>query len=101
MSRHIQSQLDANASLIQAHLSKLRETLFAFDQDMRSKLDRFISRDVRPPVLVIPCPPKRHSREIYATAKSNNALVEDDESECDLVPITRINSEDSLLNEET
>ena len=43
---------------------------------MRNKLDEYISRDIRPPVLVIPCPTNTYSPEIFAKMKAFNAIVD-------------------------
>ncbi len=65
---------------------------------MRNKLAKYISRDIRPPVLIIPCPTNTYSPEIFAQMKSSNAVIDDKDSDHNLIQITSVNSEDSLSN---
>jgi hypothetical protein len=60
---------------------------------MRKKLSEYISRDIRPPVLVIPCPTNTYSPEIFTQAKSCNAVTDDQHN---LTRTTSVSSEDSL-----
>ena len=58
---------------------------------MRDKLAKYISRDIRPPVLVIPCPTNTYSPEIFTQMKSSNAVIDKEDSDHNSV-----SSEDSL-----
>jgi hypothetical protein len=82
--------------VIEEHLRTLQQKLNSYDKDMRNKLDKYISRDIRPPVLVIPCPTSNYSPEIFAKMKSSNAIADDNDSDQNSVQITSISSEDSL-----
>ncbi len=79
--------------MIEEHLRILQQKLNSYDKDMRNKLDKYISRDIRPPVLVIPCPTSIYSPEIFAKIKSSNAIADDNDSDQNIVSIS---SEDSL-----
>jgi hypothetical protein len=79
--------------VIEEHLRTLQQKLNSYDKDMRNKLDKYISRDIRPPVLVIPCPTSIYSPEIFAKIKSSNAIADDNDSDQNIVSIS---SEDSL-----
>jgi hypothetical protein len=78
-------------------LRKLQQNFNSYDKDMRNKLAKYISHDIRPPVLVIPCPTTTPSS---AQIKSCNAIMDDTDSDHNLVQITTISSEDSLFIDE-
>ncbi|UJR09696.1 hypothetical protein I4U23_013928 [Adineta vaga] len=94
LSRMIQNILDENSLMIKEHLSKLQEKLVSFHRNMKNNFDQYMSRDIRPPTLVIPCPPHTFSREIYTKIKSSNAFIDDD-NDSDYT-LTNVGSEDSL-----
>ena len=52
----IQRLLETNGKTIDAHLRQVETKLKMYDREMKEKLTEFLARDVRPPVLVIPCP---------------------------------------------
>jgi hypothetical protein len=68
---------------------------------MKNKLAKYISRDIRPPVLVIPCPTNTYSPEIFAQMKSSNAIMNEKDFDHNLIQIPSVTSEDSLsINED-
>jgi hypothetical protein len=77
-------------------LRRLQEKLNSYDKNMRDKLARFMARDIRPPVLVIPCPTNTFSPDIYTKMKSSNALVDTDDSDHNRIEIRSVHSDDSL-----
>ena len=56
----IQKNLDYNKLLIEQNLKRIQQKILLFNKEMKEKLSLFISRDIRPPVLVIPCPGNRN-----------------------------------------
>jgi hypothetical protein len=84
--------LDTNSSAIDQHLRQLQKKFHAYHQDMQSKLMNYISRDIRPPVLVIPCPADNGSPELLAKMQFSNSTAEDQEQ----TDARAISSEDSL-----
>jgi hypothetical protein len=65
---------------------------------MRNKLAKYISRDIRPPVLLIPCPTNTYSPEIFTQMKSFNAVIDNKDSDHNLIQIKSVSSEDSSSN---
>ncbi|CAF1081911.1 unnamed protein product [Rotaria sordida] len=69
ISTNIQKIFDNNTYIIEKHLRKLQQKINSYNIDMKNKLTKYISRDIRPPVLVIPCPTNRYSSEFYSNNK--------------------------------
>lgn len=84
--------LDTNSSAIDQHLRQLQKKFHAYHQDMQSKLTNYISRDIRPPVLVIPCPADDASPELFTKMRSANRTADDQ----DQTDVRAVSSEDSL-----
>ncbi|CAF0885512.1 unnamed protein product [Adineta ricciae] len=70
LSRMIQHILDENAETIKGNLIQLQETLLAYETNMQNKFQTYMFRDIRPPELIIPCPPHPNSRDVFAKIKS-------------------------------
>ncbi|CAF3872568.1 unnamed protein product [Adineta steineri] len=90
ISINIQKILDKNSFGIKQHLRNVQDKLNAYNNEMKNKLDKYISRDIRPPMLVIPCPTNNSSREFFSKINSSNVI------DHDLIQTTSVSSEDSL-----
>ena len=65
----IQHILDENAETIKGNLIQLQEKLLAYETNMQNKFQTYMFRDIRPPELIIPCPPRPNSRDVFAKIK--------------------------------
>ncbi|CAF1637227.1 unnamed protein product [Rotaria magnacalcarata] len=82
ISLNIQKILDDNTHVIEKHLRRIQRKINSYEIDMKTKLEKFIARDIRPPVLVIPCPNSTQSSENVEYPRSSNSLFSS--SPCEL-----------------
>ncbi|CAF2648538.1 unnamed protein product [Rotaria sp. Silwood2] len=100
ISTNIQTILDDNTHIIEKHLRKLEQKINSYNIDMKNKLAKYISRDIRPPVLVIPCPINTYSPERSNQIKSSNIVINNKDSDQNSIQTTSTDSEDSLSTTE-
>ena len=96
VSTNIQRILDDNRPLIEQHLKKLQQKINSYEKNMQNKLTEYISRDIRPPVLIIPCPTNRYSPEAFTKTRSFDIVIDNKNSSDSLIQMNTVNSEDSL-----
>jgi hypothetical protein len=72
ISKTIERILDVNSSTIDQYLQHLQDIVGRYKQTMNDKLDVYQTRDIRSPVLIIPCPTEDSSSRLFTNMRLRN-----------------------------